>query len=302
MRRVFIVSGMVTAGLALYGVAGVAGLATGLSIRAVQSAAPATPAAHAVIERRFPSTASLESERTQPAGNGDILQAQALKLAFARSGRLSFEDLRADDLQTAKFQSIALRYGLLTVGLLSRPTPTPLHDAPWQERFFLASILPAGEAASFTSTASSPAATSLASAASKLEADQPHAATTHVPPKIQSANAEPPVRHRPPSRLVLSDAQIAGIKTRLNLTPDQEALWPAVEAALREVSYAKTAQAQARAALDGGRLAYIDPNGADVQQLKMAALPLIMRLNDDQRREVKSLAHVMGLDGVAGSF
>jgi hypothetical protein len=39
-----------------------------------------------------------------------------------------------------------------------------------------------------------------------------------------------------------------------------------------------------------------------VQQLKYAALPLIMRLNDDQKREVKSMAYVMGLESVASSF
>jgi hypothetical protein len=32
------------------------------------------------------------------------------------------------------------------------------------------------------------------------------------------------------------------------------------------------------------------------------AWPLIMSLSEDQKHEVKSLAHVMGLDGVAASF
>jgi hypothetical protein len=39
-----------------------------------------------------------------------------------------------------------------------------------------------------------------------------------------------------------------------------------------------------------------------VQRLKSVALLLIMSLTEDQKREVKSLAHVMGLDGVAASF
>ena len=185
----------------------------------------------------------------------------------------------------------------------------PHDDAPWQA--LLSREHPAGRRGGFVQPdrgAFSRDRDPLASAATEREAEQPHPAAAHAP-KIQTATAETPARHHPPSRpgTVLSDTQIAGIETRLNQTPDQERLWPAVEAALREVSYAKTAantatQAPARAALDGGRLAYIDPNGADVQQLKMAALPLIMRLNDDQRREVRSLAHVMGLDGVANSF
>jgi hypothetical protein len=49
-------------------------------------------------------------------------------------------------------------------------------------------------------------------------------------------------------------------------------------------------------------MAYVDTNSAEVQQLKYAALPLIMRLNDDQKREVKSLAYVMGLGSVASGF
>jgi hypothetical protein len=49
-------------------------------------------------------------------------------------------------------------------------------------------------------------------------------------------------------------------------------------------------------------MAYVDPGSEEVQQLKYAALPLIMRLNDDQRREVKMIAHVMGLEGVASQF
>ena len=53
---------------------------------------------------------------------------------------------------------------------------------------------------------------------------------------------------------------------------------------------------------DEDRIAYIDFDGPEVQRLKSVALPLIMSLSEDQKREVKSLAHVMGLDGVAASF
>jgi hypothetical protein len=51
-----------------------------------------------------------------------------------------------------------------------------------------------------------------------------------------------------------------------------------------------------------GPTAYIDTNSAEVQQLKSAALPLIMRLNDEQKREVKSMAYIMGLESVASLF
>ena len=46
---------------------------------------------------------------------------------------------------------------------------------------------------------------------------------------------------------MLDDAQIASIKERLHLTPDQEEMWPAVEAALRNMAYLH-AQKRARIA------------------------------------------------------
>jgi hypothetical protein len=129
------------------------------------------------------------------------------------------------------------------------------------------------------------------------------AAVTPEPPKAQPANAAPRrVASRPGG--VLNDAQIASIKRRLNLTAEQERMWPAVESALRKIAYTKNAaDPQGRAAASsGGRMAYIDPGSIEVQQLKYAALPLIMRLNDDQKHEVKMMAHVMGLEAVASQF
>jgi len=133
------------------------------------------------------------------------------------------------------------------------------------------------------------------------------------PPAPPTAAAKPqtltaPARHvssRPGS--VLNYAQIASIKKRLNLTPDQEPLWPAVETALRNVSHVGKAREIKVASLGNrttgaGAMTYIDTNSAEVQQLKSAALPLIMRLSDEQKREVKSMAYVMGLESVASLF
>ena len=86
---------------------------------------------------------------------------------------------------------------------------------------------------------------------------------------------------------ILDDAQIASIKTRLHLTPDQEQMWPAVEAALRNMAYKRTQQA-------------VDPEA--VEGLKSAAVPLIMSFSSEQKEEVRSLAHVMGLDQLASQF
>jgi hypothetical protein len=125
--------------------------------------------------------------------------------------------------------------------------------------------------------------------------------TAEAKPKAQNPAAT--ARHvasRPGS--VLNDAQIATIKRRLDLTPDQESLWTAVETALRNISYVRKAPEIESASAGNGPMAYIDTNSAEVQQLKSAALPPIMRLNDDQKRVVKSIAYIMGLESVASLF
>jgi hypothetical protein len=101
---------------------------------------------------------------------------------------------------------------------------------------------------------------------------------------------------------VLDDAQIASIKRRLKLTPAQELLWPAVETALRNVSYVPKAREMKAASAGNGPMAYVDTNSAEVKQLQHAALALIMRLNDDQKREVKSMIYLIGLESLASSF
>jgi hypothetical protein len=153
--------------------------------------------------------------------------------------------------------------------------------------------------------ASAPASAAAVAPAPASVSNEPAAAPAPAAsqPAPQPAAAKP-APHQAASRPggVLNDAQIASIKKRLNLTPDQEALWPAVEAALRNVSYVRKAKEVKVASAGSAPMAYVDTNSAEVQQLKYAALPLIMRLNDDQKREVKSLAYVMGLGSVASGF
>jgi hypothetical protein len=97
---------------------------------------------------------------------------------------------------------------------------------------------------------------------------------------------------------VLNDAQIANIKRRLNLTPDQERMWPSVEAALRNLSYGKAGPQHGAAQA----VASIDPNSADVQNLKSAAMPLVMSFSGDQMRELQSISRVAGLDKLVPNF
>ena len=101
------------------------------------------------------------------------------------------------------------------------------------------------------------------------------------------------------SYALLSDAQIAGIKERLALSADQESYWPAVESALRAVAHKIHATRQTDPHATG---APIDPDSAEVQQLKSAAMPLLFQLREDQKREVRSLARLIGLEKVAAQI
>jgi hypothetical protein len=100
---------------------------------------------------------------------------------------------------------------------------------------------------------------------------------------------------------VLNEGQIASIKERLHLTPGQEAMWPAVEAALRNIAYARSGAGHRRGAT-AVQVASLDPESLEVQGLKAAAIPLLMSFSDEQKSEVRSLAHVMGLDKLATEF
>jgi hypothetical protein len=46
----------------------------------------------------------------------------------------------------------------------------------------------------------------------------------------------------------------------------------------------------------------IDVNSPEVQRLIWAAMPLLMRLREDQKREVRALARVIGMESVASQI
>ena len=99
---------------------------------------------------------------------------------------------------------------------------------------------------------------------------------------------------------LLSDAQIAGIKEHLNLSPEQESYWPAVENALRAV--ARKIHATRQATPNAAGVPPIDPDAEEVQQLKSAAMPLLFQLREDQKNEVRKLARIIGLEKVAAQI
>ena len=133
---------------------------------------------------------------------------------------------------------------------------------------------------------------------------KPDVKTASLAPKSEAKNAAgDSVRNANRHGFVLNDAQIASIKSRLHLSPDQEQMWPAVEAALRTSPTRSRATVAARAAAP--------PAPKSLRSIRTARkcrassrphLPLIMSFSDEQRSEVRGIAHVMGLDQLASQL
>ena len=120
-----------------------------------------------------------------------------------------------------------------------------------------------------------------------------------APASMPSAAQKPKSASKPAPQktyALLSDGQIAGIKDRLKLSSSQESYWPAVESALRAVARKIHATRQSDPSATGKP---IDPEAEEVQQLKSAAMPLLFQLREDQKREVRALARLIGLEKVA---
>jgi len=133
---------------------------------------------------------------------------------------------------------------------------------------------------------------------------EPQVATTQsVTPEAAALQpAKPKAAAKPaPQRnyALLSDVQIAGIKERLRLSSAQEHYWPGVETALRAV--ARKIHSEKLSHPSAGA-AQLDPDCAEVQQLKSAAMPLLFQLREDQKDEVRKLARIIGLEKVASAI
>lgn len=109
--------------------------------------------------------------------------------------------------------------------------------------------------------------------------------------------ARPKAADLPPvqtSYTLLSDIQIAAIKERLRMSEAQAKYWPPVETALRDLARRKHMARQA-----GSDKSAVSLSGAEAQELQVAAAPLLRQLREDQKREVRALARIIGLDAVA---
>ncbi len=147
-----------------------------------------------------------------------------------------------------------------------------------------------------TPQAAAPASYSLASLNTTAVEPKPRIESRTMEPRKPVAAAPEKPKRVEPQKLLLDDAQIASLRTRLKLSPTQEEFWPAVEVTLRNVirQHARNSRKSSP-----GVTPQIDVNSAEVQQLISAAVPLIMRLSEEQKREVRALARIIGLETVA---
>jgi hypothetical protein len=131
----------------------------------------------------------------------------------------------------------------------------------------------------------------------RAKLDQPQISNSDAKgDRLAFATVAEPYEAARPERLLLDDAQISALRSRLKLSPTQEEFWPAVEVTLRNV-----VRQHARKTPKNGRGAPppIDVNSPEVQQLISAAVPLIMRMSEAQKHEVRQLARIIGLHTVA---
>ncbi len=139
------------------------------------------------------------------------------------------------------------------------------------------------------------AGASVAFAAFSVNAQQPITVAFQAPEK-------PPFIFTPADRAAFFDARVAALHAGLKLTPDQEKLWPNVEASLRDMAK-KTSELhqKVQSQLQSDNL--IDrlrqrgeravARGENLQAIANAAAPLYASLNEDQKRRLPVLLHAL---------
>jgi hypothetical protein len=128
-------------------------------------------------------------------------------------------------------------------------------------------------------------------------ATEPRPAAEAPPPLPKPRPKAQLLRRQQASYTLLSDLQIDAIRTRLKLTAEQERNWPALEGALRGLAtrlhdMKKSGEAPTDLAPDSDELA----------KLKAAATPFIAQLTADQKRELRTLAHLIGLGKIVAQL
>ncbi len=124
------------------------------------------------------------------------------------------------------------------------------------------------------------------------------------------------MRMSPEDRAAFTDARIAAVKAGLKLTPDQEKLWPPVEAAVGDFAKLRIDRANARMNAERDSQDQQKPNdplarlrdradtmaatAAAMKKVADAADPLYKTLDDGQKRRLAILTHMGGRFGGGG--
>ena len=124
------------------------------------------------------------------------------------------------------------------------------------------------------------------------------------------------MRMSPEDRAALTDARIAAVKAGLKLTPDQEKLWPPVEAAVRDFVKLRIDRANARMNAERDsqdsqkpsdpvarlrdRADTMAATAAAMKRIADAADPLYKTLDDGQKRRLAILTHMGSRFGGGG--
>lgn len=218
------------------------------------------------------------SEMAPPSVNNPVANREAKKdrLAVVRYALASFEPPQAQVQAQAPVQAQGLRAQIPVQALAQM-------QAPAQDQ-----ATSAGESLRLAFASTSP-----------VDIEGPKFAAPGAVMAPAKPKPEPKLVAKPPvqkSYALLSDVQIAGIKERLRLSASQESYWPAVETALRAIARKIHTTRKGDPNATG---VPIDPDAEEVQQLKSAAMPLLFQLREDQKREVRTLARLIGLEKVA---
>src|ERR1700675_3449923 len=121
-------------------------------------------------------------------------------------------------------------------------------------------------------------------------------------------------RMSPEDRAAFTDARIAAVKAGLKLTPDQEKLWPPVEAAVRDFVKLRIDRANARMNAKPDDAQKVDDpvvrlreradnmatSAVALKKIADAADPLYKTLDDGQKRRLAVLTHREGRFGGEG--
>src|SRR5271166_1565246 len=138
-------------------------------------------------------------------------------------------------------------------------------------------------------------------------AQQPPPGAPPAPPGMgmgmeMDSHGPPHSRFSPADRAAFFDAHIAGLHAGLQLTPEQEKLWPPVEAALRagkksaveRMEKARNEPRPANAIAWLRRMSEVDiEKGETLKALADAAAPLYQSLPDEQKHRLPFLLHGM---------